>query len=374
MRVQTYSRAQILQEFRSRCQELAANDNRGFKQEFEELNDVGRDLTTRVGDSQVNREKNRYPYILPYDHCRVRLSAQNSDPYSDYINANFVPGGGSERDFICTQGPLHSTVADFWRMVWEQNVRIIVMVTALRHKSTVLCEKYWPLERGTVYHGLIQVTTVSRKQGPDYFITTINLRQRDCPTDRTVTHYYYPSWPDRGTPTDPSSLCAFTEHVRQSLEAIPRLGPAVVHCSAGVGRSGTFVALLWLMQLCARGIRPDVRAAVEDLRLHRMWMVQNLEQYIFVYQSLLLWLSGGTSACRPQSRGVSSNINHGVQDRPHSSSARGNRAGRRRHHHHRQTTPSDQPQNAVQQILHPGNLLRRLLPSSSLFNSGSHTS
>ncbi len=156
--------------------------------------------------------------------------------------------------------------------------------------------------------------------------------QRHCPTDRIITHYYYPSWPDRGVPTGPSSLCAFTEHVRQHLEAIPRLGPAVIHCrsdlwlsahqpllqdthyslmlrmcpfqcqscrgfrgvliryctrrlevnpvfmcfSAGIGRSGTFATLLWLMQLCVRGIQPDVRAAVEDLRLHRMWMVQNL--------------------------------------------------------------------------------------------------
>ncbi|KAF0036135.1 hypothetical protein F2P81_011447 [Scophthalmus maximus] len=175
-----------------------------------------------------------------------------------------------------TRGPLHNTMADFWRMVWEQNVSVIVMVTALRHKDMVLCDKYWPLERGTVYQGLIQVTTVTVKQGPDYFITTINLRQRDCPTDRTITHYYYHSWPDRGVPKESTSLWAFTEHVRHHLEAIPRLGPCVVHCSAGVGRSGTFVTLLWLMQLCARGIQPDIRAAVEDLRLHRMWMVQNL--------------------------------------------------------------------------------------------------
>lgn len=141
--------------------------------------------------------------------------------------------------------------------------------------------------------------------------------QRDCPGYRIITHYYYPSWPDRGVPKESSSLCAFTEHVRQDLEAIPRFGPAVVHCrsdlhpitsgntrlnsalthsalilwraqtvhevnrlfmccSAGVGRSGTLVTLLWLMQLCVRGIRPDIRAAVADLRLHRMWMVQNL--------------------------------------------------------------------------------------------------
>lgn len=248
------------------------------------------------------------------------------------------------------------------------------MVTALRDKDIVLCDKYWPLKPGAVHHGLIQVTTVNRKQGPDYFITTINLRKRDCPTDRIITHFYYPSWPDRSVPKDPSSLCAFTEHVRQSLEAIPRLGPAVVHCSAGVGRSGTFVTLLWLMQLCARGIRPDTRAAVEDLRLHRMWMVQSLEQYILVHQCLLHWLSGGASAGGPQTHRSGSNVNHHVQDRPHSSTARDSRAGRRRHHHHRQTPPSDQPQSTVQQILHPGNLLRRLLPSSSVFNSGSHTS
>uniref|UniRef100_A0A674NK29 protein-tyrosine-phosphatase n=1 Tax=Takifugu rubripes TaxID=31033 RepID=A0A674NK29_TAKRU len=101
-----FSRVQILQQFSSRCQELA------------ELSDVGKDLPTRVGDSEANRDKNRYPYILPYDHCRVRLSVQNSLPHSDYINANFVP-----RDFICTQGPLQNTLVDFWRMVWEQNVR-----------------------------------------------------------------------------------------------------------------------------------------------------------------------------------------------------------------------------------------------------------
>ncbi|XP_068997264.1 receptor-type tyrosine-protein phosphatase V-like isoform X1 [Embiotoca jacksoni] len=374
MRVQTFSRAQILQEFNLQCQALAANDNRGFKQEFEELNEVGKDLPTRAGDLELNREKNRYPYILPYDHCRVRLSTHSSYSHSDYINANFVPGGGSERDFICTQGPLPNTTADFWRMVWEQNVRILVMVTALRHKNIVLCDKYWPLDPGTVYYGLMQVTTVSRKQGPNYFVTTIHLRQRDCPTDRIITHYYYPSWPDRGIPKDSSSLCAFTEHVRQHLEGIPCLGPAVVHCSAGVGRSGTFVTLLWLMQLCVRGIRPDIRAAVEDLRVHRMWMVQSLEQYVFVHHCLLHWLSGGTSACSPQIQGASVSANHHFQDRSQSSSGRGERAGRRRHHRHRQKPPADQPQNTLQQILHPGNLLRRLLPSSFQLNPASHTS
>ncbi|XP_037334243.2 receptor-type tyrosine-protein phosphatase V-like isoform X2 [Pungitius pungitius] len=362
MRVQTFSRAQILQEFRLQCQTLSANKNRGLKQEFEELEAVGKDLPARAGESGPNREKNRYPYILPYDHCRVRLSLQNSQPHSDYINANFVPGGESERDFICTQGPLHNTIADFWRMVWEQNVRIIVMVTALRQKDQVMCEKYWPLDRGTVHHGMIQVTTVTRKQGPDYFVTIINLRQREPQTDRTITHYYYPTWPDQGVPRDLASLVAFTEHVRLELEAIPRLGPAVVHCSAGVGRSGTFVTLLWLMQLCARGIQPNVRAAVQDLRLHRMWMVQNLEQYLLVHQCLLNWLSGGASA-RSLSQGASSGTDRHAEDQPHGSSGRGGRRSRSR-------APPPERQSPAQHALHPGKLLRRLLPS--WFNTAAH--
>ncbi|XP_057686340.1 receptor-type tyrosine-protein phosphatase V-like isoform X2 [Corythoichthys intestinalis] len=334
MRLQTFSRAQILHEFESKCKALSASDNRGFKQEFEELKDVGKDLSTKAADLEANREKNRYPYILPYDHCRVRLSFQNSLPNSDYINANFVPG------------PMRDTMNDFWRMVWEQNVRIIVMVTALRYRDLVLCDEYWSLQPGTVYHGPFQVTTMARKQGPDYFISTINIRQRDCPTDRILTHYHYPSWPDRGVPKDPSSLCAFTDHVRQHLETIPRLGPAVVHCSAGVGRSGSFVTLLWLMQLCVRGIRPDIRATVTDLRLHRMWMVQNLEQYIFVHQCLLYWLSGGKSSW-------SSSFTHSDQ---------ANRELRRRNRHQRQMHPSEQ-NSILQQFLQPGKLLRRLLPS-----------
>ncbi|XP_043985913.1 receptor-type tyrosine-protein phosphatase V-like isoform X2 [Gambusia affinis] len=361
VRMETFSRSQILQDFNLQCNKLASNNNRGFKQAFRELNDVGKDLPSRAGSLEANREKNRYPCVLPYDHCRVRLSVQNQNPNSDYINANFVPGGGTERDFICTQGPMSNTLADFWRMVWEQNVRIILMLTALREKNTVMCEKYWSLEEGTVYHGLFQITTVARKQGPDYFVTTINLRQRDLPNDRIITHYYYPSWPDQRIP-NPFSLCVFTEHVRQHLEALPCLGPAVVHCSAGIGRSGTFVTLLWLMQLSMRGIPPDIKGAVRDLRLHRMSMVQTLDQYIFIHHCLLHWLSGGPSA-RQQMQVPDLNSNQHKKDQPQSS--------RRRRHRSQQKPPADQPQNTLQQIFKPGNLLRRLIPSLSQINPDS---
>ncbi|KAK0149626.1 Receptor-type tyrosine-protein phosphatase V [Merluccius polli] len=364
-RIRTYSKAQIRQEFQLRCQSLAANDNTGFKQEFEELHDVGKELPTREGELETNKEKNRYPYILPYDHCRVRLSLQDAQPHGDYINANFVPGGTSERDFICTQGPLRSTMADFWRMVWEQNVSIIVMVTALRQKDVVLCDEYWSLARGTVYHGAFQVNTLSCKKGPHVSITSINLQRRGYPAQRIITHYYYPSWPDRGVPRDTEALCGVAEHVRQLIEATPRLGPAVVHCSAGVGRSGVFVTLLWLMQLCERGVRPDIRAAVEDLRMHRMWMVQNLKQYICVHQCLLNWLSRGTVANldgSPQSQGAHPDSSRS-RVRARGSSAQGNRARRSHEHEPRRVTFSE-PSQSIVQLLDPRNLLRRLLPSS----------
>ncbi|XP_059902029.1 receptor-type tyrosine-protein phosphatase V-like [Gadus macrocephalus] len=365
MRIRTFSKAHIRQEFQLRCQSLSVNDNMGFKQEFEELNDVGKELPTRAGELEVNKEKNRYPHILPYDHCRVRLSLQDAQPNGDYINANFVPGGSSERDFICTQGPLRSTMTDFWRMVWEQNVSIIVMVTALRHKDVVLCDQYWSKARGTVYHGPFQVNTVSCNQGPHVSITTINLKQRGYPTEKVVTHYYYPSWPDRGVPRDTSALCGLAEHVRQHIEATPRLGPAIVHCSAGVGRSGAFVTLLWLMQLCERGVRPDIRAAVEDLRMHRLWTVQNVEQYALVHQCLLNWLSRGTVAnldSGPQSKGVPFNSGRS-QVRIRGSSGQGNRA-RRSHQHQPPRAQPDQTLSNVQQLLDPRNLLRRILPAS----------
>ncbi|KAF7210138.1 transcript variant X3, partial [Nothobranchius furzeri] len=364
-RMETFSRAQLLQELNWQCNKLAAKDNRGFKQEFEEMNDVGKDFPVRAGRLEANRDKNRYPLVLPYDHSRVRLSIQNLNPNSDYINANFVPGGGSERDFICTQGPLFNTINDFWRMVWEQNVRIIVMVTSLRYKNTVLCDRYWPVEEGTEYYGLIQVTTVTCKQGPDYLITTINLRQRDSPTDRIITHYYYPSWPDQGVPNVPS-LCAFTECVRQHLEAVPHLGPAVVHCSAGIGRSGTFVTLLWMMQLCVRGIQPGIKAAVKDMRQHRMWMVQTLEQYVFIYRCLVHWLAGGRSE-RRQIQAAGPNTSQYSKNRPQSSLAK-DHSGRRRRHRNQQKPPPDPPQNTTLQIFNPGNLLRRLIPSLSQTN------
>ncbi|XP_051524763.1 receptor-type tyrosine-protein phosphatase beta-like isoform X2 [Myxocyprinus asiaticus] len=379
MRIRGYSKTQILQTFQVHCQSLATNDNAGYRQEFEELEDVGREYTCRAGQLDANKKKNRYPFILPYDHTRVQLSLLDSKLHSDYINASYVPGGTSEHDFICTQAPLQCTMVDFWRMIWEKNVPLIVMVTTLREDGKVMCDQYWPPERGTGCYGTLQVTTVSRQRHPEYYITTIRLQQQGFRAVRHVTHYHYPLWPDQGVPQTASSLCTFTEHVRQHLDNITSHGPSVVHCSAGVGRSGTFVALLWLLQLCARGIPPNVRLAVQDLRKRRVMMVQNIEQYILVHQCLLHWLGGETS--KPcDSRAAPVSLHHGSRQSTRSRQGRQRRSERTqpttqdiRHTHQEYTTHSNttQPsQTSLQSLqtalksIHPAHLLRRIIPST----------
>ncbi|XP_061114084.1 receptor-type tyrosine-protein phosphatase V-like isoform X2 [Conger conger] len=337
------SRAHILQGFQQHCQALSKENNAGYSREFEELNNVGLGLATTAGQLHVNKGKNRYPQILPYDHCRVRLALLNSQLHSDYINASYVPGGASAHDFICTQGPLRSTRADFWRMVWEQNVRVIIMVTACIENRAMMCEPYWPQERVSVCYGAVQVTTLYQQRGPDSIITTMHLRQAGSPAERRITHYQYPGWPDQGVPENLVSLCAFAELIRKHLNTLQHIGPTIVHCSAGVGRSGALVALLWLMQLCVRGVPPDVRAVVYDLRRHRVMMVQNLEQYIFVHDCLKHWLTVETSGHRPrgtqESRGPPPDRERDTRrssQEGHSSSAHRSRGDHERSHRHPQ--------------------------------------
>ncbi|XP_023675063.1 receptor-type tyrosine-protein phosphatase eta-like isoform X2 [Paramormyrops kingsleyae] len=344
------SHVHLLQDFQHHCQLLAAKDNAGYCLEFERLSDVGSEFSTRVGYLAANREKNRYPHILPYDHCRVKLAQQNS--HLDYINASYVSGGTSERDFICTQGPLRSTQADFWRMVWEQNVPVIVMVTDCLENDRVLCEQYWPQDCASQY-GRVKVTPLFQRHCKNFTSTILQLSQAGCPTERKITHYYYRAWPDRGVPQDRAALCAFTLQVRQHLDSEPHTGPAVVHCSAGVGRSGTFVALLWLLQLCSRNIWPDVRGVVHNLRRHRMMMVQSLEQYIFIHTCLLHWMSEDVT--RNGTRGQTSRRTH--EDRETPQLCQGRRPDRQR------SGPRDR--GTVIHRLLPAPLLRRLQPGIS---------
>ena len=136
---------------------MSADSDFRFSEEYEEFKHVGRDQLCAAADLPVNRPKNRFTNILPYDHSRVKLSGADDEDGSDFINANFVPGFNSKREFIVTQGPLHSTRDDYWRMCWETNSRAIVMLTRCYEKGREKCDQYWPLNTDPVYYGDIQV-------------------------------------------------------------------------------------------------------------------------------------------------------------------------------------------------------------------------
>ncbi|KAI8440643.1 hypothetical protein MSG28_001853, partial [Choristoneura fumiferana] len=273
---------------------MSADSDFRFSEEFEELKHVGREQPTTAADLPVNRPKNRFTNILPYDHSRYKLQPVDDEEGSDYINANYVPGHSSPREFIVTQGPLHSTRDDFWRMVWESGARAIVMLTRCVEKK---CDRYWPYDTRPVYYGDIAVTALNESRFPDWTVTEL-LASRGA-EQRVVKHFHFTTWPDFGVPDPPTTLARFVRTFRERLGA-GESRPVVVHCSAGVGRSGTFIALdRALQQLAARADALDIFGMVHQLRRERVWMVQTEQQYICIHQCIVAALEGVDLAHHP---------------------------------------------------------------------------
>uniref|UniRef100_A0A673A5V4 protein-tyrosine-phosphatase n=1 Tax=Sphaeramia orbicularis TaxID=375764 RepID=A0A673A5V4_9TELE len=264
--------------FESHLNKLQADSNYLLSEEFEDLKDVGRNQTMDLARLPENRGKNRYNNILPYDSTRVKLSYLEDDPCSDYINASYIPGNNYRREYIATQGPLPGTKDDFWRMVWEHGVYNIVMVTQCVEKGRVKCDQYWPADREPLYYGDLVIQMVSESVLPEWTI------RDSCSYPRVLRHFHYTVWPDHGVPESTQSLIQFVRTVRDYVDRSPSTGATVVHCSAGVGRTGTFIALdRVLQQLDSKGTI-DLYGCVFDLRLHRQHMVQTECQYAFMHQ------------------------------------------------------------------------------------------
>ena len=234
-----------LKDFAEHYRIMSADSDFRFSEEYEELKHVGREKPCTAADMPVNRPKNRFTNILPYDHSRVKLQPSDDDEGSDFINANFVPGFNSPREFIVTQGPLHSTRDDFWRMCWETNSRAIVMLTRCVEKGREKCDHYWPYDTQPVFYGDIQVTILNESHFPDWNISEFRMMRGD--TVRTIRHFHFTTWPDFGVPEPPQTLVRFVRAYRERVT--PEQRPVVVHCSAGVGRSGTFIALDRILQV-----------------------------------------------------------------------------------------------------------------------------
>ncbi|XP_025830814.1 tyrosine-protein phosphatase 10D-like [Agrilus planipennis] len=282
------SRPIRVENFSNHYRIMSADSDFRFSEEFEELKHVGRDQPCTFADLPCNRPKNRFTNILPYDHSRFKLQPVDDEEGSDYINANYVPGHNSPREFIVTQGPLHSTRDDFWRMVWESNSRAIVMLTRCVEKGREKCDHYWPYDAMPACYGDISVQILNETRYPDWNVSEFMVCRGDV--QRVIRHFHFTTWPDFGVPNPPHTLVRFVRAFRERIGADQR--PVVVHCSAGVGRSGTFICLDRILQQIQVMDYVDIFGIVYQMRKERVWMVQTEQQYICIHQCLLTVLEG----------------------------------------------------------------------------------
>ncbi|XP_075396644.1 tyrosine-protein phosphatase non-receptor type 7 isoform X1 [Tenrec ecaudatus] len=236
-------------------------------------------------DIPGHASKDRYKTILPNPESRVCLARAQSQEDGDYINANYIRGyDGQEKVYIATQGPMPNTVADFWEMVWQEEVSLIVMLTRLR-EGKEKCVHYWPTEEEV--YGSFRICTQHMKECPEYTVRQLTIQHQE--ERRPVKHILFSAWPDHQTPESAGPLLRLVAEVEESSETAASGGPIVVHCSAGIGRTGCFIATrIGCQQLKARG-EVDLLGIVCQLRLDRGGMIQTAEQYQFLHHTLALY-------------------------------------------------------------------------------------
>ncbi|EAW69176.1 protein tyrosine phosphatase receptor type S [Homo sapiens] len=262
---------------------LKANDSLKLSQEYESI-DPGQQFTWEHSNLEVNKPKNRYANVIAYDHSRVILQPIEGIMGSDYINANYVDGYRRQNAYIATQGPLPETFGDFWRMVWEQRSATIVMMTRLEEKSRIKCDQYWP-NRGTETYGFIQVTLLDTIELATFCVRTFSLHKNGSSEKREVRQFQFTAWPDHGVPEYPTPFLAFLRRVKTCNP--PDAGPIVVHCSAGVGRTGCFIVIDAMLERIKPEKTVDVYGHVTLMRSQRNYMVQTEDQYSFIHEALL---------------------------------------------------------------------------------------
>ncbi|TKS85741.1 Receptor-type tyrosine-protein phosphatase epsilon [Collichthys lucidus] len=261
----------------------APHDRLGLEEEFRKLTNVRiMKENMRTGNLPANMKKNRVLQIIPYDFNRVILSVKRGQEFTDYINASFIDGYRQKDYFIATQGPLSHTVEDFWRMVWEWRCHSIVMLTELKEREQEKCFQYWPSE-GSVTFGDYSVELTGDTLCETFTLKDMVLTYRPEKQSQHVRHFHFHGWPEIGIPAEGRGMIDIIAAVqRQQQQSGNR--PIIVHCSAGAGRTGTFIALSNILErVKAEGLL-DVFQTVKSLRMQRPHMVQTVEQYDFCYR------------------------------------------------------------------------------------------
>ncbi|GAA6087360.1 receptor-type tyrosine-protein phosphatase C isoform X2, partial [Tachysurus ichikawai] len=261
-----------------------ADEGRLFMEEFQSIPRIFSNFSVREAKKSENHIKNRYVDILPYDYNRVSLSHGGTD---DYINASFIEGYKETNKYIAAQGPKEETIGDFWTMIWEQKTSIIVMVTRCEEGNKNKCAQYWPsLERETEIFDDLVVKIKGEEKCPDYIIRHLTLMNRkEKSAEREVTHIQFTSWPDHGVPSDPGLLLKLRRRVNSFKNFFS--GPIVTHCSAGVGRTGTYICIDAMIESLEAEGRVDIYGYVVKLRRQRCLMVQVEAQYVLIHTALI---------------------------------------------------------------------------------------
>ncbi|KAK3865554.1 hypothetical protein Pcinc_028848 [Petrolisthes cinctipes] len=278
---------------------LRDKGRQGLYHDYSQIKSRPPDGTFENSRKRCNQIKNRYTDVLCFDNTRVVLSIEDDEGHTDYINANYVDGYKQKNAFISTQGPLPGTFGDYWRMIWEQKVCVIVMTTRAVERGRTKCGQYWPTEQdGTVTHSHFTITNTSVVPYRDYTVSTLTMLDTRNGEERKVEHMQFTSWPDYGVPDSAMAMLEFLGHVRESQTRLTAgLGPSwsghplgppiVVHCSAGIGRTGTFCTL----DICIRRLEEtgsiEVKGTVEKIRSQRAYSIQMPDQYVYCHLALL---------------------------------------------------------------------------------------
>ncbi|TRY84949.1 hypothetical protein DNTS_019027, partial [Danionella cerebrum] len=256
---------------------------------YREIHNQSQECSFKVAKFPENFNRNRYRDVSPYDHSRVRLEGSEND----YINASLITMEEAQRRYILTQGPLRNTCGHFWLMIWEQQSKAVIMLNRVIEKGSEKCAQYWPSEEDgemdfddTGFIVLLQSEDVE----PNYTIRRLDLQNRKTGETRSVYHFHYTAWPDFGVPESPASFLSFLFKVRDSGSLGPENGPAVVHCSAGIGRSGTFALVDTCLVLMDKRKDPssvDIQKVLLDMREYRMGLIQTPDQLRFSYMAVM---------------------------------------------------------------------------------------
>ncbi|XP_026149939.1 tyrosine-protein phosphatase non-receptor type 2a [Mastacembelus armatus] len=256
---------------------------------YNEIRNQASEYPYKVAKLPVNRNLNRYRDVSPYDHSRVKL--ENSE--NDYINASLVMVDEAQRAYILSQGPLRNTCGHFWLMIWEQCSKAVIMLNRVIEKGSEKCAQYWPTTEEVPMSfadtGFV-VRLLSEEDQSYYTIRVLELQNTKTGESREIYHFHYTTWPDFGVPESPASFLNFLFKVRESGSLDPEHGPSVVHCSAGIGRSGTLALVDTCLVLMDKRKNPssvDIQKVLLDMREYRMGLIQTPDQLRFSYMAVI---------------------------------------------------------------------------------------